>query len=104
MVGNAAKRVSGSRGVYNLSPTFSPFHVFGFNRRSLQMLLNKHGFDVEDVLVWAQPRVPSSDDLRDKVKATVATQIRRVANLTGTASNMCVWARRRDDGSSSVQA
>jgi 2-polyprenyl-3-methyl-5-hydroxy-6-metoxy-1,4-benzoquinol methylase len=94
LVGGAVKRVGGSRTVYNLSPTFSPFHVFGFNRRALTALLTKHGFAPEAFFVWADPHIPARSGRADRAKALLATQVRRLANRTGTASNMCVWARR----------
>lgn len=84
----------GSQTVLNLSPTFSPFHVYGFSRRALEALLGKHGFVIEDRSVWAAPRVRGGNGLKDKASAMVATQINRVANHTGMASNQYVWARR----------
>ena len=41
IVGNAWNRLMGSKAVYNLSPTWIPFHVFGFNERSLSRLLGQ---------------------------------------------------------------
>ena len=67
--------------------------MFGFNPRSLQTLLNKHYFDVETSRVWAEPRIPARAQLQDRVKAFVATQLNHLANVTGTAANMHVWAR-----------
>jgi len=94
IVGNGLNRIRGSDGVINLAPTWSPFHVFGFNERALGTLLTKHGFAVEDVVIWAAPTVPSSGKLRDRVRSMVATQINRIANTMRMASNMYVWARR----------
>lgn len=95
IVGNAVHR-AGRRPptVLNLSPTFSPFHLYGFNRRSLGALLAKHGFGIESCRVWADPRLPSRPGL-DRVRAAVGGAINRVANATGTASNMFVWARQQ---------
>lgn len=93
-VGNRMNRLRGSDAVYNLSPTFSPFHVFGFGIKTIQILLRNHGFAIEETRVWAQPYVPSNGTVSDRFRAGVATQVNRLANATGTASNMCVWARR----------
>lgn len=95
MLGSALNRLRGSDVVYHLSPTWPPFHVFGFSRRALTVLLERHGFTVEHVRVRASARVRSKPELKDRVKALVATQINRIANVTGTASNMYVWARLR---------
>ncbi len=94
-IGNALSRVRGSKQVYNLTPTWPPYHVFGFNRRALAVLLDKHGFFIEDVRVVGGTNLPSRQDWKDRTRAFVARQILRVANLTGTAHNMYVWARRR---------
>ena len=94
MIGNAANRLRGKRVVLNLMPTWPPYHVFGFNRRSLSALLKKYGFEIFDVRVWASPKIRASSGLPDRLKAEVGTQINRLANFTGTASNMFVWARR----------
>jgi SAM-dependent methyltransferase len=93
-LGNAAGRLRGSRAVYNLSPTWPPYHVFGFNRRALTALLGKHGFSLIELSIWAAPRVPSRPELNDRARAFVATQVNRLANLFGAASNMIAWARR----------
>lgn len=67
----------------NLSPTWEPFHVFGFNPRSLTRLLAKHDFRIDRVAV------------RDSRAAApgLASIIMRAANLTPWAANMYAWAR-----------
>lgn len=94
-IANLAGRVSRTRTVLNLSPTFTPFHVYGFSQRALEVLLGKHGFTIEERTVWAAPRVPSGPGLKDKLSSGVATQLNRLANHTGMASNQYVWARLR---------
>jgi hypothetical protein len=93
-VGNFVNKLRRDPAVFDLSPTWPPYHVFGFNRRALRTLLDKHSFAITDVRVRANAHVPARDELRDQIKAFVGTQISRIANLTGTASDMCVWARR----------
>jgi SAM-dependent methyltransferase len=94
-VGNALNRLLGRTAVYNLSPTWIPFHVFGFNERSLARLLEKHGLEMVEFEVWANPDFGSGKGLKDKVKTWIAGLITRIANLTGTSSNMTVWCRKR---------
>ena len=93
-VGNGLNRIRGSRAVFNLSPTFSPYHVFGFSPRTLRALLAKHEFQVDQVTIWAAPRIPAGTSLKDKALSFAGTQVNRLANLTHTAHNMCVWAVR----------
>ena len=69
----------------NLSPTWPPFHVFGFNPRALDRLLVKHGFAIERLEVH---------DYRAAAPGP-AGLVMRAANLTPWAANMFVWARAR---------
>jgi 2-polyprenyl-3-methyl-5-hydroxy-6-metoxy-1,4-benzoquinol methylase len=52
-LGNLWHRLHGRDWVVNLAPTFSPYHVFGFNRASLTAILNKNGFSLEEFRVFA---------------------------------------------------
>jgi len=94
MVGNVPGRLRGTRTVYNLAPTFPPYHVFGFNQRSLTMLLQKHGFEPFRWLKRSQLRVPARPGVRNRVVTFGAMQIHKLGNLTGLSTNMDVWARR----------
>jgi len=93
-VGNAWSRLTRNDAVYNLSPTWPPYHVFGFSPKALRILLGKHGFAVERVRVHSDPSIPARPELGDRLRAFAGVQLNRVANLTHTASNMYVWARR----------
>ena len=53
--------------VYNLQPTWPPFHVFGFNPKALGVLLEKHGFRIESLRVHASTQIRSSGGLKDTV-------------------------------------
>ena len=95
-IGNTLNRLRGRREVYNLAPTWPPYHVFGFNPKSIRALLDAHGFDVERVLLkHGNPLVPPGPGLRGRVSAWLGTTLIRLGNLTPWASNMAVWARRR---------
>jgi SAM-dependent methyltransferase len=83
-----------SPAVINLAPTFSPFHVFGFNPRSLTSLLNKNGFKVESVSLRGGPMRFKPVGFAGALKVSLANAVNAVANVTGTAHNMLVWARR----------
>jgi SAM-dependent methyltransferase len=98
IVGNALCRARGSATVYNLAPTFPPYHVFGFNRRSLAVLLAKHGFFIERYLLAGWSEVPARGGGADRAKSFVATQVNRVGMRVGMAPNLTVWARFRPDG------
>jgi SAM-dependent methyltransferase len=93
-VGNAQSRLLRRERIFNLSPTWPPYHVFGFSPRSLRILLEKHGISVESVRVHSTPTIPNRGGTIDRARSFVGAQILRVANATATASNMFVWARR----------
>jgi SAM-dependent methyltransferase len=94
IVGNAWNALKGSPAVYNLQPTWPPYHVFGFNPKAMEHLLSKHHFRIESLHVQADIHVPSRDDWKDRIRALVASQIHRLGNQTNLGANMYVWARR----------
>jgi SAM-dependent methyltransferase len=51
-VGNFYQKCRGRDWCVNLAPTFSPFHIFGFNAKSLKKLLGQHGFTVSQWSVY----------------------------------------------------
>jgi len=93
-VAGAFEKLRGRDVVYHLAPTWAPFHLFGFNRRALTVLLRKHAFAIESVRVHAGTMLPHTSDLADRAKALVGHLVKRIANLTGRAHNMVVWARK----------
>jgi SAM-dependent methyltransferase len=94
MVGNLPGRLRGTRTVYNLAPTFPPYHVFGFNPRSLTLLLEKHGFRPFRWLKRGQLRIPSGGGLKGRAAAMGARTVHRLGNATGLSTNMDAWARK----------
>jgi SAM-dependent methyltransferase len=94
MVGNSLNRLRGSQTVLQLSPTFPPYHVFGFTQRSIRFLLEKHGFEILSLRVAAWLRVRSDGSLKGRARAFAAMSIQPIANLTSTAHNMFIFARR----------
>jgi SAM-dependent methyltransferase len=93
-IGNAWFAATLRRTVLNLAPTWPPYHVYGFSPRSLDVLLRKHGLRIDDLQVHARAHIPHDGRLADRAKSLVGEQVMRLANLTGTASNMIAWARR----------
>lgn len=94
-VGNSCNRILGKRACFNLSPTWPPYHVFGFSPRVIRILCGKHGFEVIRIQIRGNPKIPSKANFSDRLQAFVAMEIGRLANATGTASNMYVWTRKQ---------
>lgn len=84
----------GSSAIIALAPTFPPFHVWGFSPPSIRALLARHGFRIEELKVEAHFRVPARGSLADQLKARAIQSLQPIANATGTAHNMFIWARR----------
>lgn len=93
MVYAAAARARRSPAAINLAPTFPPFHVFGFNPKALNALLRQNGLEVETIDLRGGPVKFKPAGLKDAVKVSLVNAINTIANLTGTAHNMTVWAR-----------
>jgi hypothetical protein len=84
-VGNLYQKLKRRDWVVNLAPTFPPFHVFGFNPRSLKKALAKHNFAVKDWKVYGgKSFVPSRQgfvSLLEQHGASIVTSISRIGQL-----------------------
>ncbi len=89
--GDIISRIRRSPKVLNLAPTFPPYHVWGFNLGALKVLLDKYEFQIDSHRIYASPKVPSNGGL-DTFKSLIATQVNRIANLTGRAHNLYLWS------------
>lgn len=87
-------RIRRSPAILNLSPTFSPYHVYGFNPRALAALVNKHGFVIEQLEVACSTVVPHDGSYKDRALALAGSLAIRIGNATRTSPNMTAWARR----------
>jgi SAM-dependent methyltransferase len=92
-VGNFYQRLRRRNWVINLSPTFSPFHVFGFTPRSLRLLLSKHGLRPE---VWRSYEgiclLPDSGGRVGALEKLAATLVTRLSKLAGLGNYIETWA------------
>jgi SAM-dependent methyltransferase len=92
-LGGLINRIRNRPEIYVLSPTFSPYHVFGFSKKSLRALLDKYGFKIDRISVHAKIKYHFSGGFKGAVIAAAELSAHFVANLIGMASNMYVWAR-----------
>lgn len=88
-------RMKGGKSSYCLSPTWEPYHVYGFNKRALQALLGKHGFEIEELSVFCQTGMVGQTLPLRKVQAWMANRLNTIGNLTGTSGNLSLWARKK---------
>ncbi|MAV94066.1 class I SAM-dependent methyltransferase [Pseudomonadota bacterium] len=96
IVGNLINKLLFRKGIYNLQPTWKPFHVFGFNPKSLKMVLMNNNIEILSIKTSAAVKVRSSKNLTDKIMSYIAMFIKIIANYIGLASNLYVWAKKSD--------
>ena len=94
ILGNSFNKLTFNKAVYNLNPTWQPYCVFGFNPKALRILLMANSINIEDMLIFGDPIVPSSGGLQDKIKAKIGTLVQKIANRISLGTNMYVWARK----------
>lgn len=80
--------------VVNLSPTFSPFHVFGFSPRALTKLLAKHGLNIVHSRQYLSHCQVGAVGIRP-VEELAVRCVDRLGSWVGSASGIEVWAARR---------
>lgn len=93
LVAGGVARAQGRPEVYVLSPTFPPYHVFGFNRRSLRVLLHKHGLEVLRLEMESRLHIPSSNTIKDRMMSVAGAALARMSQPLGLGHNMFVWAQ-----------
>lgn len=98
-VGNLYQRLRGRNWVVNLSPTFAPFHVFGFGPRSLRALLASHGLKPAAWLVYGgRSMVPSLNGpfaFLEPFAARVVVALGRYGDL---GTHIQTWALKEGPG------
>lgn len=94
-VGNLYMKAQGRDWVVTLAPTFAPFHVQGFNPRSLRRLLARVGFEVESYQmksgIWPQT---GAQTLRKRVEFRAAQFIDWLGLRTGAGFYLHLVARK----------
>jgi SAM-dependent methyltransferase len=95
-VGNLYQRLRRRDWCVNLSPTFSPFHVFGFSPRSLRKLLEKHGLTPRVWTVYAgTSMVPGSGGAPRNIERQIAKLVTWVSRFGEMGTYIETWAVRK---------
>ena len=95
-LGNAYMRMRGRDWVVVLAPTFPPFHVQGFNPRSVNVLLERQDFVIREFGVYGMV-CPQTGPLtfQKKLEFQVGKLANAIGNAIGRGSYMYAWAQRR---------
>ena len=92
-VGNLYQKIRGTNWSVNLSPTFTPFHIFGFSPKSVKMMLAKHGFGIKKMGVYGGiSLVPNGNGIRGKIESQAARAITAVSNYGNLGTYIIGWA------------
>jgi len=96
-LGNAYMRLLGRDWVVVLAPTFSPFHVQGFNERSLRSALKGSGLLMQSLSIYGQVfQQQGISSFRKRVEFAGSRIVNAIGNWTGRGSYMTVWARKQE--------
>lgn len=94
-MGNLYLRALRRDWVVNLAPTFRPYHVQGFNPRSLRQLLKRAGFEVDEFQISGTISPPTGKTtLRKKIEHRGAVFINWIGKRVGNGMYMDIWARK----------
>ena len=97
-VGNFYQRLRGRRWSVNLSPTFPPFHIFGFSPRSLRTLLNKHGLEPKVWTVYGgKSMVPSRGGMLGRLESQASRVVTAISNLGEMGTYIETWAVKKGE-------
>lgn len=92
-IGNLYQRLRRRDWVVNLSPTFSPFHVFGFGPRSLRALLAKHGLQPALWRLYSvRTSVPARGGLTSFLERQASEAVLVISRLGNLGTFIETWA------------
>jgi len=95
-IGNSYMKARGKDWVVVLAPTFSPYHVQGFNPASLRRILGTCGFEVRDFRIFGKISPQTGHrTLRKSVEYGVGRLVNWVGNALGHGMYMEVWAQKQ---------
>lgn len=94
-IGNLWNTLQHRQWVVNLSPTFSPYHVFGFNKRSLTAMLGKNALEPEVWRIYSGRSVlPLHRSLRGLAEWTASKLVHVAAKLGDQGTYIECFARK----------
>jgi ubiquinone/menaquinone biosynthesis C-methylase UbiE len=93
--GNLYMRLRRKDWVVVMAPTFPPYHVQGFNPKSLRKLLDRAGFNFKEMeIVGSICEQQGEKSLRKKIEFKAAKIINTVGKILNKGSYMSIWAQK----------
>ncbi|MCU0238328.1 MAG: class I SAM-dependent methyltransferase [Pyrinomonadaceae bacterium] len=94
--GNVYMRLRGKDWVVVMAPTFPPYHVQGFNPKSLKKLMNRAGLEIKELNmcggVWD---LTGEQTLRKKIETKLAKLINSTDKALGGGLFMIAWCQKK---------
>jgi 2-polyprenyl-3-methyl-5-hydroxy-6-metoxy-1,4-benzoquinol methylase len=95
LAGNAYMKALGRDWVVTLAPTFSPYHVQGFNPTSLRKILEISKFRIREFRMFGEISAQTGKmTLRKSSEYAAARLVNWVGNKIGRGMYMDVWAQK----------
>lgn len=96
-IGNLYMRLRGKDWVVVMAPTFPPFHMQGFNPRSLKTLLARVGLNLVSLdIAGGVCEQQGTNSLRKKMEFAAAKVVNVIGKATGNGSYMSAWAEKAE--------
>ena len=95
-IGNFYQKLRGRKWCINLSPTFPPFHLFGFSPGALRTLLDQQGFDIKKLIVFGGESVlEDRGSLAGKFEVAASKALTTASKFGNMGSYIAAWAQKR---------
>jgi SAM-dependent methyltransferase len=95
-MGNFYMRLRGKDWVVTLAPTFPPYHVQGFNLKSIKTIIERADFDLKELeIVGEISGQTGKQTLRKNIEYNGARFINWLGKLTGKGMYMSAWAQKK---------
>lgn len=95
-IGNLYNRILGRNWITNLSPTFTPYHIYGFSPKTIIYLLTAGGFKIVELRTFSgrKNNFPKGNCMLDKLEAIGYALVTMLSKISG-GSYMRVFARKK---------
>jgi ubiquinone/menaquinone biosynthesis C-methylase UbiE len=99
LLGNLYMRLQRKDWVVVMAPTFPPYHVQGFNPRSLETILQRAGLSISGLeIVGGVDEQQGERSFRKSIEFTAAKIINQVGRLMNKGTYMSIWAQKKPAG------
>lgn len=95
-IGNLYMRLRGKDWVVVLAPTFSPYHVQGFNPKSLKIVIQNSNFVIKEMEIFGKiDHQTGQQTTRKKIEYQTAKIVNQFGNMIGKGMYMSVWTQKK---------